>query len=84
MCVDFIDLNKACLKDQYLLFSIDRLVGLTSGHKMVSFLDAVSGYHQIMMDTKDAKKTTFTTDLGVFCYKVMSFGLTNAGKLTKG
>ena len=30
MCVDYIDLNKACPKDSYLLFSIDQLVDATS------------------------------------------------------
>lgn len=43
------------------------------------FLDAYKGYHQIMMDVEDAEKTAFITDLGVFCYQKMPFGLKNAG-----
>lgn len=42
-------------------------------------LDAYKGYHQIMMDVEDAEKTAFITDLGVFCYQKMPFGLKNAG-----
>lgn len=79
MCVDFIDLNKTCSKDHYPLPSINRLVESTLGHAMVSFLDAILVYHQILMDPEDAEKTTFITDKRVFCYKVIIFGLKNAG-----
>ena len=61
MCVNFTNLNKACPKDHYPLPSINRLVNSTSGHAMVSFLDAISRYHQIMMDTEAA----FITKEGV-------------------
>ena len=40
MCMDFTDLNKACLKDSYLLPCIDQLVDSTVGHKLLSFMDA--------------------------------------------
>ena len=49
MCIDFTDLNKACLKDSYLLPSIDALVDSVSGCRLLSFLDAFSGYNQIRM-----------------------------------
>jgi len=45
MCVDFTDLNKACPKDSYPLPNIDALVDNASGYKMLSFLDAFSGYN---------------------------------------
>ena len=45
MCVDFTDLNKAYLKDSYLLPSIDTLVDSASGCRLLSFLDAFSGYN---------------------------------------
>uniref|UniRef100_A0A2N9IF11 Integrase catalytic domain-containing protein n=1 Tax=Fagus sylvatica TaxID=28930 RepID=A0A2N9IF11_FAGSY len=47
MCVDFTDLNKACPKDSYPLPRIDQLVDSTAGHKLLSFMDAFSGYNQI-------------------------------------
>jgi len=53
MCVDFIDLNKACLKDIFPLPRIDQLVDSTIEHKLLSFMDAFSGYNQIMMDEED-------------------------------
>ncbi|XP_070006937.1 uncharacterized protein [Nicotiana sylvestris] len=38
------------------------------------------GYNQIKMDPVDEEKTPFITDMGTYCYKVMPFGLKNAGK----
>ena len=79
MCVDFTDLNKACPKDSYPLPHIDQLVDSTAGHKLLSFMDAFSGYNQIRMDEVDQEKTSFVTSQGLFCYKVMPFGLKNVG-----
>ena len=45
----------------------------------LSFMDACSGYIQILMHPPDEDKTAFTTDRGIYCYKVMSFRLKNAG-----
>uniref|UniRef100_A0A2N9IPQ6 Uncharacterized protein n=1 Tax=Fagus sylvatica TaxID=28930 RepID=A0A2N9IPQ6_FAGSY len=79
MCVDFTDLNKACPKDSFPLPRIDQLVDSTAGHKLLTFMDAFSGYNQIVMDESDQEKTSFITSRGLFCYKVMPFGLKNAG-----
>ena len=49
MCVDFIDLNDACLKDSFPLPRIDQLVDSTTGHKLLTFMDTFSGYNQIQM-----------------------------------
>ena len=79
MCVDFTDLNKACPKDSYPLPSIDALVDSSSGCKMLSFLDPFSGYNQSKMHPRDECKTSFMTETCCYCYKVVPFGLKNAG-----
>ncbi|XP_024004829.1 uncharacterized protein LOC112081985 [Eutrema salsugineum] len=79
ICVDFTDLNKACPKDSFPLPHIDRLVEATAGNELLSFMDAFSGYNQILMHPQDREKTSFITDRGIYCYKVMPFGLKNAG-----
>ena len=79
MCVDFTNLNKACPKDSYPFPWIDTLVDSTARHQLLSFMDAFSGYNQIRMDESDQEKTSFVTSQGLFCYKVMPFGLKNAG-----
>ena len=42
-------------------------------------MDGFSGYNQIRMALEDKEKTVFVTMWGTFCYKVMPFGLKNAG-----
>ncbi|XP_033134287.1 uncharacterized protein LOC117127747 [Brassica rapa] len=62
VCIDFTDLNKACSKDSFPLPHIDRLVEATAGHDLLLFMDAFSGYNQILMNHDDQEKTTFITE----------------------
>ena len=79
MCVDYIGLNKACLKDHFPLPYIDQIVNSTSGYEILSFLDAYSGYHQITMKESDQLATSFITPYGSYCYVTMPFCLKNTG-----
>jgi hypothetical protein len=53
MCVDFTDLNKAYPKDSFPLLRINALVDSTSKYELLSFMDAFSGYNQILMHPED-------------------------------
>ena len=66
VCVDFTDLNKVCPKDPFPM-------------PKMSFLDAFQGYYQIPLVLDDQEKTAFVTPIENYHYKVMSFGLKNAG-----
>lgn len=55
------------------------LVGMTLGHKLLTFMDAFSGYNQICMAPKDHKHTASIMDRGVYYHKVMPSGLKNVG-----
>ena len=79
MCVDFTDLNKAGTKDIFPLLRIDQLVDSTAGHKLLIFMDTFSGYNQIKISEEDQEKAAFIISHGLYCYKVMPFGLKNAG-----
>ena len=79
VCVDFTDLNKACPKDPVPMPRINRLVDSTEGHPRMSFLDTFQGYHQIPLAAEDQEKMAFVTLVGNYHYKVMPFGLKNAG-----
>ena len=79
VCVDFRNLNKDRPKDNFPLPHIDMLVDNTIGHAMLSFIDGFSSYNQILMAPEDREKTSFITELGTYCYRVMPFGLKNAG-----
>ena len=78
-CVDFTNFNEACPKDSFPVPRIDQMVDATAGHELLSFMDAYSRYNQIPMFHRDEEHTTFITDRGLYCYKVMPFGLKNAG-----
>ena len=79
VCVDFQDLNKASPKDDFPLPHMDLLVDSTAGHPMLSFMDGFSQYNQNLMAPEDMEKTAFITEWGTYCYRVMPFGLKNAG-----
>jgi len=79
MCVNYRDLNRACPKDNFPLPHIDVLMDNTVNFALFSFMDDFSGYNQIKMAPEYMEKTTFVTLWGTFCYKVMPFGLKNAG-----
>ena len=65
-CVDFRNLNKSCLKDEFSLPNMDLLIDSAANHAMFSFMDGLSGYNQIRMSTKDAEKTVFHIPIGNF------------------
>ena len=58
---------------------INQLVNAIVGYPWMSFLDAFQGYHQIPLTLDDQEKTTFVTPTRNYHYKVMPFGLKNAG-----
>ncbi|KAM1541617.1 hypothetical protein PS1_011500 [Malus domestica] len=55
------------------------LIDSTAECELLSFIDAYLGYNQILMNPPDQEHTAFTTDRGLYYYKVMPFGLKNAG-----
>ena len=79
LCIYFTDINKACPKNSFPLPRIDLIVDATAGHELLSFMDAFFGYNQISMDPGGQEKTSFVTAQGTYCYRVMPFGLKNAG-----
>jgi hypothetical protein len=79
MCIDYTDLNKHCPKDPFPLPRIDQVVDSTACSIPLCFLDCYLGYHYIALHLEDEDKTSFIMPHGIYCYKVMTFGLKNAG-----
>ncbi|XP_059066329.1 uncharacterized protein LOC131857648 [Cryptomeria japonica] len=79
LCVDFRDLNRASLKDHYLLPSMEQNLQVVSGSETFSLLDGYSGYNQILVKEEDQYKTKFITKWGTMAYNKMPFGLSNVG-----
>ena len=55
------------------------MIDSTAGCELLSFVDAYSGFHQILLNQADQIKTAFITPYRAYCYRVMCFGLRNAG-----
>jgi hypothetical protein len=77
LCVDFQNLNKVSLKDNYLLPKMDYILQKEIGSQKMSMINVFSGYNQIMVHLEDREKTTFTTPWGTFMYAKMPFNLMN-------
>jgi hypothetical protein len=78
LCVDFINLNRVSLKDNYPLPKMDHILQKVVGSQKMSMLDFFFGCNQIMAHLDDQEKTTFTTPWGNLMYSKMPFGLMNA------
>ena len=77
--VDFTDVNNVYPNDPSPIPRIDQLVDAMVGHPWMNFLDAFQGYHQIPLSLPDQEKMTFRASNGNYHYRVMPFGLKNAG-----
>lgn len=62
-----------------MLPSIDQLVNGAFGYEILSLIDAYLEYNHIRMFAPDEEKTTFMSNSANYCYRVMPFGLKNAG-----
>lgn len=71
-------LNQQTVKSRYPLPRINDLFDQLQGPQVFSSIDLQSAYYQVRLKPEDVPKTAFTTPLGLFEFRVLCFGLTNA------
>lgn len=79
LCVDFKNLNRASLKDNFHFPNMNCVLQKVTGVYRLSMVDGFSGYNQVAVEKEDQKKFFFTTPWGTFMYARMPFSLMNAG-----
>ena len=78
LCIDYRQLNRVSIKNQYPLPRINDLFDQLRGARVYSKIDLRTGYHQLRVRETGILKTTFRTRYGHFEFTVMPFGLLNA------
>lgn len=78
MCVDYRRLNRKLIPDRFPLPRIEDIFDNLGRSKYFSIMDLKSGFHQIPLSQKSRKYTAFSTQSGMYQWKVLPFGLSVA------
>ena len=81
MCVDMRMANQAIQRERHLTPTIDDILASLNGATVFSKLDLNSGYHQIELAEESRFITVFTTHVGLYRFKRLSFGINSAAEL---
>ncbi|MCG7883226.1 MAG: reverse transcriptase, partial [Candidatus Thiodiazotropha endolucinida] len=78
LCVDMRQANKAIVREQHPIPTVDEILYKMNGSEVFSKLDLRLGYHQIVLEEKSRDITTFVTNNGLYRYKRLMFGINMA------
>lgn len=81
LCVDYRELNKITVKDNFPAPLIDDQLDRLKGKKIFTSLDLKNGFHHVRMNEASIPYTSFVTPIGQFEYLRMPFGLSNSPRV---
>ena len=81
ICVDLTKLNKSVQRELHMLPTVDHLLAQLGETKVMSKLDANSGYWQIPLAQESRTLTTFITPFGRYHFNRLPFGISSASEI---
>ena len=78
ICIDYRKINQAMKKDVYPLPLQEELTNAAHGAAWFSTFDCASGYYQFPLERNTAEKLAFITTKGLYEFKVLPMGISNA------
>ncbi|KAK2719185.1 hypothetical protein QYM36_004877 [Artemia franciscana] len=78
ICISPVDLNRFIKRPFYPILSLEDITSKLHGAKLLSKLDARSGYWSSVLDDESADLATFKTVFGRYCFKRMPFDIISA------
>ena len=78
ICLDPKDLNKAILRENYPIPTIEDIASRLHGAKVFCVLDAKNGFWHVKLDEESSYLTTFHTPFGRYRWCRMPFGVSSA------
>ena len=80
VCLDPSDLNRAVMREHFLLQTIEDVISRMPKAKVFSVLDANHGFWQVKLDEDSSKLATFNTPFGRYSYTRLPFGIDSASE----
>ncbi|KAK0131436.1 hypothetical protein N1851_033838 [Merluccius polli] len=78
ICVDMTPLNQSVCREKFILPSVEHTLGMLTGARYFSKLDANMGFWQIPLSKESAPYTTFITPFGRYHFNRLPFGISSA------
>lgn len=75
LCIDFRELNKLLVRDNYPLPNVEDLLDSLHGKRYFTILDLKDGFYHVRMAEESIKYTAFITVFGQFEFLRVPFGL---------
>ena len=72
--------NKAIKRERHVMPTLDEVIMDLNGATIFSKVDLKCGYHQLVLSEDSRNITTFSTHMGLYRYKRLSFGINAAAE----